>query len=80
MIARIAWTPCALSVSASYCKTPQPKQQPENKIPSVFHVGSLSVPMKNITAAFEKENPGIKVQLVPHNFLSKSSGNLAILS
>ena len=35
----------------------------QNLVLSVFHAGSLSVPMKNISAAFEKENPGVKVQL-----------------
>lgn len=45
------------------CKNHQPKQPPENKILSVFHAGSLAVPMKNLAAAFEKENPGVKVQL-----------------
>ena len=30
---------------------------------TVFHAGSLSQPMKEIAAAFEKENPGVKVLL-----------------
>jgi molybdate/tungstate transport system substrate-binding protein len=34
-----------------------------NKVLSVFHAGSLSVPMKNLAAAFEKENPGVIVRL-----------------
>lgn len=42
----------------------------DNKVLSVFHAGSLSVPMKNLAAAFEKENPGVKVQL-------EASGSLA---
>ena len=29
----------------------------------VFHAGSLSMPMKEMTAAFEKENPGVRVLL-----------------
>ncbi|MCX6226276.1 MAG: extracellular solute-binding protein [Bacteroidia bacterium] len=45
------------------CKNPQTKGQPDNMELSVFHAGSLSVPMKNLAAAFEKENPGLKVQL-----------------
>ena len=36
----------------------------------VFHAGSLSLPMKELAAAFEKENPGIKVLL-------ESSGSIA---
>lgn len=45
------------------CKNPQNKVSMDNKVLSVFHAGSLSVPMKNLAAAFEKENPGVKVHL-----------------
>lgn len=45
------------------CKNYNNRERQENKVLSVFHAGSLSVPMKNLAAAFEKENPGIKVQL-----------------
>ena len=31
---------------------------------TVFHAGSLSVPMKLIAQAYEKENPRVKVLLV----------------
>ena len=47
----------------SSCKNTQNKVLMENKVLTVFHAGSLSVPMKNLAAAFEKENPGIWVQL-----------------
>ena len=36
----------------------------------IFHAGSLTVPVKEITAAFEKENPGIKI-------LAEAAGSVA---
>jgi len=63
MIVRLALTLLAIVTLASSCNNPPTKQQPENKVLSVFHAGSLSVPMKNLAAAFEKENPGVKVHL-----------------
>ncbi len=36
----------------------------------IFHAGSLSVPVKQITAAFEKENPGVKI-------LAEAAGSVA---
>jgi len=55
----IAW----IVLLALACGSPRSKVNPENKTLSVFHAGSLSVPMKNLAAAFEKENPGVRVQL-----------------
>jgi molybdate/tungstate transport system substrate-binding protein len=37
--------------------------KPKNQNLIVFHAGSLSMPMKEMAAAFEKENPGIRVLL-----------------
>ncbi len=45
------------------CHNSQPKKSSESKVLSVFHAGSLSVPLKNMAAAFEKENPGTEVRL-----------------
>jgi len=63
MILREALTIIACVSLAWSCKNPQNQEQPENKVLSVFHAGSLSVPMKNLAAAFEKGNPDVKVQL-----------------
>jgi molybdate/tungstate transport system substrate-binding protein len=52
-----------LFVFFSSCNNTQNKVPVESKVLTVFHAGSLSVPMKNLAAAFEKENPGVKVQL-----------------
>lgn len=48
------------------------KQKADNQVISVFHAGSLSVPLKNVAEAFEKENPGVKVQL-------EAAGSLACI-
>lgn len=45
------------------CSNPGKIEAKQNHVLSVFHAGSLSVPMKNISAAFEKENPGVKVRM-----------------
>jgi molybdate/tungstate transport system substrate-binding protein len=39
------------------------KPQGDHGVLTVFHAGSLSVPMRNVADAFEKENPGVRVQL-----------------
>ncbi|MDP4291843.1 MAG: tungstate ABC transporter substrate-binding protein WtpA [Bacteroidota bacterium] len=46
----------ALMVSCNPSKT-------KNQKLIVFHAGSLSLPMKEMAAAFEKENPGVRVLL-----------------
>ena len=66
----IAITLLAIFFLACSCKNHRPNQLLESKVLSVFHAGSLSVPMKNLAASFEKENPGVKVQL-------EASGSLA---
>jgi molybdate/tungstate transport system substrate-binding protein len=45
------------------CKNKPNRITMDNNVLTIFHAGSLSVPMKNLAAAFEKENPGVKVQL-----------------
>jgi molybdate/tungstate transport system substrate-binding protein len=60
----------AIFCLAVSCKNPGSGNQRENRVLSVFHAGSLSVPMKNLAEAFEKENPGVDVQL-------EASGSLA---
>lgn len=57
---------------ASSCRNPRESRNPVNKVLTVFHAGSLSVPMKNLAAEFEKISPGTKIQL-------ESSGSLACI-
>ena len=52
-----------IAIVSFWSCTSSTKQPSDNKVLSVFHAGSLSVPMKNLAAAFEKENPGVRVQL-----------------
>jgi molybdate/tungstate transport system substrate-binding protein len=54
------------------CKGRQSKSLKEDQILSVFHAGSLAVPMRNLASAFESENPGVKIQL-------EAGGSLASL-
>jgi len=55
-------------IAFTACSNEQ-KNQPKNEANAIsgnltiFHAGSLSVPMKEIAAAFEKENPNVKVLL-----------------
>lgn len=58
-------------VSANWsCHNSQNKKQPVNPVLSVFHAGSLSVPMKNLAAAFKRENPEVTIQLEASGSLS----------
>ncbi|MFH0760497.1 MAG: extracellular solute-binding protein [Bacteroidota bacterium] len=45
------------------CRNNQQKEKDNEKVLTVFHAGSLAVPMKNLAKAFEEENPGVKVRL-----------------
>jgi molybdate/tungstate transport system substrate-binding protein len=60
---RLPWSFILFVLLFWSCTPAKSKKHRENEVLSVFHAGSLSVPMKNLAAAFEKENPGIKVQL-----------------
>jgi len=60
---RIALNLLVLIVLTLSCRNAQKNATMDNKVLSVFHAGSLSVPMKNLAAAFEKENPGVQVHL-----------------
>ncbi len=53
------------------CSSSQ-NQKADNQILSVFHAGSLSVPLKNVAEAFQLANPGVKVQL-------EAAGSLACI-
>lgn len=55
-----------LSFVCSNCSSPAgEKNFTDEKELVVFHAGSLSVPLKKISDAFEQENPGIKILLEP---------------
>jgi molybdate/tungstate transport system substrate-binding protein len=46
------------------CQNEESETKPlENKTLIIFHAGSLSVPMKQIAEAFEKEHPGVNILL-----------------
>jgi len=60
------FTLLALVLMLTHC---DPAKKTNQKL-IIFHAGSLSLPMKEMAAAFEKENPGIKVLL-------ESGGSLA---
>lgn len=47
----------------SGCLNHQQKEKDKETILTVFHAGSLAVPMKNLAKAFEEENPGVTVRL-----------------
>lgn len=59
---KIGWSILLLVTLLWSCNTAK-NQKVENKVLSVFHAGSLSVPMKKLALAFEQENPGVKVQM-----------------
>ncbi len=52
----------SLLILITGCNNPA-RQEKKNKILSVFHAGSLSVPFKIMADQFEEENPGVKVRL-----------------
>ncbi len=45
------------------CRNHPQKAKDQQTILTVFHAGSLAVPMKNLARAFEKEYPGVTVRL-----------------
>lgn len=45
------------------CSNQSKKERDNANILTVFHAGSLAVPMKNLAMAFEQENPGVTVRL-----------------
>jgi molybdate/tungstate transport system substrate-binding protein len=61
-----------ISLTVFSCRSRQSKPMNEDHVLSVFHAGSLAVPMRNLAAAFEIENPGVKIQL-------EAGGSLASL-
>jgi molybdate/tungstate transport system substrate-binding protein len=45
------------------CRPRAKMDKEKEKVLTVFHAGSLAVPMKNLAKAFEEENPGVLVRL-----------------
>jgi len=54
------------------CQSNKNDKSGNSLILSVFHAGSLSIPMKNLASEFEKENPGVIVHL-------EAAGSLACI-
>jgi molybdate/tungstate transport system substrate-binding protein len=52
-----------LVLIAVSCSSSGGKGTSEDSVITVFHAGSLAVPMKNLADAFRKENPGVEIRL-----------------
>ena len=65
------WVFFSLMVVITSCQSPKGNKA-ENKLLTVFHAGSLAVPMKTLAEGFRQEHPGVEIRL-------EAAGSLACI-